>query len=109
MLYIKAAGRAANGGVDRIVSTETKLGLQKCAVQCKRYRFRKVGIEAVRSLYGGKIHGNFTQAAMVTTSAFTMPVIRFSNERPYEITLKSGKDVRKWCKDYRDKNSDNIP
>jgi hypothetical protein len=100
--------RSADGGIDVIVRGETKVGLQKYAIQCKLYRGRKVEIEAVRSLYGVKVHGNFTQAILVTTSSFTKPAIRFSNERPYELTLKNGRDVINWCIEYRDRNSDRV-
>ncbi|WP_110057002.1 restriction endonuclease [Chitinophaga sp. S165] len=104
--HVSFTGKAADGGIDVILTKETTTGPQKHAIQCKRYRWRKVGIEAVRSLYGVKVHGSFTQAVMFTTSAFTMPATLFSNERKHELTLKNGGDVRSWCKAYRDRHLD---
>jgi len=74
-------GRVADGGVD----LELERNGKRFLVQCKHWRSRKVGVPAVRELYGvvsaRQVDGGF----FVTSSAFTDEALYFARNLPIEL------------------------
>jgi restriction system protein len=68
---------------------------------CKRYAERnKVGVDAVRGLYGVVEKDNATSGLIITTSFFTKTAIEERNEVKHRMALADFNDVKKMMLDW---------
>jgi hypothetical protein len=91
-----------DGGFDIIVrNVQSENPGELCLIEATRYRRdRKVGVEAVRSLYGALTDKAADRAILVATSAFTKDAVAFQRRHPYQITLQGYSDLLKLMRTY---------
>lgn len=78
--------RSGDGGIDVIAVNPEPVFGGRLVVQCKRYEpGRRVGVEAVRELYGVMQDERANKGLLVTTSAFTTAALRFADGKPLEL------------------------
>ena len=85
---METGGGGADGGVDLVLSKPGKNGSEKFLVQCKQWRAFKVGVVAVRELYGVMAARGATGGFVVTSGRFTEEAISFASGR--NVTLLDG-------------------
>jgi SNF2 family DNA or RNA helicase len=74
---VSRIGRSGDGGIDLIASQNTNEGIEKIAVQCKRYNGR-VGVAIARNLLGAMANDQtINQALLITTGQFTRGCLQF--------------------------------
>ena len=85
-LSVEVTGGAGDEGVDIIARDPTPVTGGTYLVQCKRYAIgRKVGVGEVRELYGALQEKRASKGILVTTASFTIPAIRFAEDKPIEL------------------------
>lgn len=91
-----------DGGIDIFAFKKDSLaGPLKYIIQAKRYRpNRKVGVEAVRELYGLRQIEHATKAILVTTSYFTHPARQLEHDMAWELSLKDYADILDWISEH---------
>lgn len=67
-----------DGGVDVTLEKHGKLHL----VQCKQWKFRKVGIKEVREMYGLMAAHNAASVSVITSGMFTQEAENFARDKP---------------------------
>ena len=88
-----------DGGVDLRLLQRDPLGDILTLVQAKKYApKRKIGIEAVSSLYGIAKLERAHNAIFVTTSEYLPGTRDFAARASNEIELKTSGDVAEWCR-----------
>ena len=91
--------KSRDGGKDIVAVYKGSFGHLMFVYECKHYDNKnKVGVGAVRGLYGVKMAGQYNQAVLVTTSSFTKPATDFVKPLKFELLLKDHNDVIGWCK-----------
>jgi hypothetical protein len=106
------SGDGSDGGVDLRLSRDGKTAL----VQCKHWKVYKVGVAAVRELFGILSAERADRAIFVTTGRFTSDARSFAEGKPMELTdgeklhalLEEAKysgqgdllDVESWSKEF---------
>ena len=83
---VALTGKTADGGIDIIAITPSRLSPTRHLIQCKRYK-DKIGITLVRELYGVKSDTSASKIVLATTSSFTSPAIEFAKRHSWEISL----------------------
>ena len=74
-------GGGADGGVDlRMFHNDENI-----LVQCKRWRAIKVGVQAVRELFGVMAHENAQRCILVASGTYTDEARRFSEGKPMDL------------------------
>lgn len=85
-LSVEVTGGAGDEGVDIIARDPTPVTGGTYLVQCKRYApDRKVGVGEVRELYGALQEKRASKGILATTASFTVPAIRFAEDKPLEL------------------------
>lgn len=88
-----------DGGVDLRLLQRDPLGDILTLVQAKKYApKRKIGIEAVSSLYGITKWEDAQRGVFVTTSEYLPGARRFADRVSNELELMTSKDVAEWCR-----------
>lgn len=88
-----------DGGVDVRFLQRDPLGDILTLVQAKNYApKRKIGIEAVSSLYGLAKAEDARRGIFVTTSEYLPSARRFAGRVAGELELRTSSDVAEWCK-----------
>lgn len=86
-----------DGGRDILAMNRTPLGEHLYLVECKRYaKYRPVGVNVVRSLYGVLLQERATAAVLVTTSTFTRDAVLFASKVQYQMALKDFSALQQW-------------
>ena len=71
-------------------------------IECKCYASsNKVGVGAVRELYGVKQAEGANMGILVTTSSFTRDALEFASPLKYELSLKDYEDLKIWISEYK--------
>ncbi len=95
----KVTNRTHDGGIDVIASRSTAEGVQRAAVQCKRYR-GKVSVQVARELLGVITSDtSFTTGYLVTTGEFTAECIQFCAPND-ALVMIDGAQVVKYVKQF---------
>ncbi|MBE9502193.1 MAG: restriction endonuclease [Dehalococcoidia bacterium] len=95
--------RTRDGGKDIHAVCSTSLGCSLYVIECKRYESsRKVGVEAVRALYGVVEKERVTKGIIVTTSSFTNDAIDFATPLKYRLSLRDYDVLTQWLAGYGD-------
>jgi len=90
-----------DGGKDLYAVRRDDISLLLYLVECKRYASsRKVGVEAVRALYGVKDAERASHAVLVTTSSFTKDAIEFATPLKYHLSLQDFDALKSWLGNY---------
>ena len=76
-----ARTRGPDGGIDVVASRWWRRG--RMAVQCKHRQ--RVGVEAVRELYGTMAAGGYRAAVLVCSGRFTKPAEEWAQRRPIRL------------------------
>lgn len=88
-----------DGGVDIRLLQRDPLGDIFTLVQAKKYASkRKIGIEAVSSLFGLAKAERARRSIFVTTSEYLPSARRFAGRISTELELKTSNDVVEWCR-----------
>lgn len=79
------AGRTTSptndGGIDGIIN-EDRLGLNKIAIQAKRYdKSNKIGVPLLQSFVGALMGKGVTKGVFITTSSFTKGAIDYASNQ----------------------------
>lgn len=85
----ESGGGGADGGVDLILRKDG----EKVLVQCKQWRAYKVGVKAVRELYGVMAATGASHGYVVISGRFTEDAVRFATGR--EIDLIDGEKLNR--------------
>jgi hypothetical protein len=94
--------RTRDGGKDIYAVHKDSFGSLLYVIECKRYASsNKVGVEAVRGLYGVKMAERASMGILVTTSSFTRDALEFANPLKYELSLKDYEDLMSWILEYK--------
>ncbi|WOG28787.1 restriction endonuclease [Endozoicomonas sp. 8E] len=85
------SGIGADGGVDIVLKHENP-GSQKLInyIQCKAWSHQKVGVKAVRELYGVMASDSVTSGIFITASDFTRDAISFAKDKDLELISGEG-------------------
>jgi restriction system protein len=78
---VETGGGGPDGGIDLVLSKHT----EKFFVQCKQWKAFKVGVEAVRELYGVMAAKGATGGFVVTSGRFTEEATRFASGRNLKL------------------------
>jgi HJR/Mrr/RecB family endonuclease len=98
---IQLTPATSDGGRDIVAVIPSEIGNLLCLVEVKRYRQdRKVGVGAVRQLYGTVTHEQASYGLLVTSSTFSREAERFEQAHRYRIGLKEFQDVLQWVRRY---------
>lgn len=98
---IKLTPQTRDGGYDILAYYACDEGEGLCLVETKRYkRERRIGVGAVRSLYGALKDKEADRAMLVSTSGFSRDALAFQSRHPYELELKEYSDVFAWLRKY---------
>ena len=95
---VELTARTRDGGRDVVAvrSAEAKL---RILIECKRYSpGHKVGVLAVRALYGVKTDERATKAILATTSSFTSGANKFFEVHSWELEPRDYDGVCDWAK-----------
>ena len=85
-LSVEVTGGPGDEGVDIMAYDSTPITGGKYLVQCKRYSpGKKVGVAAVRELYGTMQEKQVTKGVLVTSSAFTTGALRFAEDKSIDL------------------------
>ena len=85
-LVVEVTGGPGDEGVDIIAYDNAPLTGGRYLVQCKRYGLdHKVGVAAVRELYGTVQEKRASKGILVTSSVFTHQALRFAEDKPLEL------------------------
>jgi hypothetical protein len=94
--------RTRDGGKDIYAVHNNQFGSFLYVVECKRYAStNKVGVEAVRGLYGVKQAERASQGIFITTSSYTKTALDFANPLKYELSLNDYNNLQQWINDYK--------
>jgi superfamily II DNA or RNA helicase len=97
--YVEVTGQTADGGVDVIASHRTEAGLERVAVQCKRYK-SVVGVEVARALRGVIASDpTISRGYLVTSGRLTAECSRFCATDGIIETI-SGLEMARYVKQY---------
>lgn len=88
----ETGGGGADGGVDLVISKESKTIL----VQCKQWKTRQVGVKPVRELAGVVASKGAAGGIVVSSGSYTEEARRFAKEA--KITLIDGEQLHKLIK-----------
>lgn len=100
---VRFTARGRDGGVDLFAFTGPYASPTLHLVQCKRYK-HKVGIRAVRELYGVRQILGASKAVLVTPSQFTKPALEFASDHPWEIGLMDWEGLLNCLYEYESKS-----
>ena len=85
-LAVEVTGGTGDEGIDVIAYDNTPVTGGTCLVQCKRYSpDNKVGVSAVRELYGTMQEKQVSKGVLVTSSAFTTGALRFAEGKSIDL------------------------
>ncbi|MDN5204504.1 restriction endonuclease [Fulvivirgaceae bacterium BMA10] len=98
---VNLTSKTRDGGYDILAIKRDVTGLESTwVIECKKYdKFRKVGVELVRNIYGVKNHIGVSNAAIVTTSEYTQDAQKFSDTK-YDIQLIDINKIKEWINSY---------
>lgn len=95
-----------DGGKDILAFLKTEFGKLLCIVETKKYRRdRKVGIAAVRSLYGSLADAGASTSMLVTSSTFSSEARAFASKHEYTLSLRGYEDLVRWITQYKRRSS----
>lgn len=90
-----------DGGKDIYAVYKSDLGHMLALVECKKYsKHQPVGVQVVRSLYGGKTAERANMGVVVTTSFFTQDAKDFQKQVGCELSLRDYDDLAEWLRRY---------
>ena len=99
---VELTPRTRDGGKDIYAGRSDALGTSLYIIECKRYAStRKVGVEAVRKLYGVVQQERATKGIIVTTSWFTRDAIDFATPITYQLSLRDFDALKEWIQDFQ--------
>lgn len=73
-----------DGGIDILANLEADLVSGRYVIQCKRYS-KKVGVGAVRDLFGVVSDKRVNKGILITNAEFTKAAVEFANGNPIEL------------------------
>lgn len=79
-------GANPDGGIDLIIEKDGS----RTAVQCKHWRSRKVGVRAVRELFGAMTHEHIAVGKVLTLFGYTQEAEAFADQHQIEILTEHG-------------------
>lgn len=96
--YIEQTGKSGDGGIDGLISLD-RLGLEKVAVQAKRWK-EKVGRPEVQAFYGALAGHRVRKGVFITTSSFTPDATKYAASLSDAIVLVDGQTLAKFMIEY---------
>ncbi len=99
---VELTAQTRDGGYDIVAVSSTKLPTETILVEVKHFApSRPVGVGIVRALYGVKALRGAEKVILVTSSYVSPDAKReFARVIPWELELKEGTDVIRWCRKY---------
>lgn len=98
---VELTRRTHDGGKDIYAAHRDSLGTNLYLIECKRYASsHKVGVEAVRSLYGILESEKATKGIIATTSTFTKCAIDFATPLKYRLSLRDFGKLKEWLDEH---------
>jgi HJR/Mrr/RecB family endonuclease len=95
--------RTRDGGKDIYARKDDGIGNNLYIIECKKYaKNHKVGVNAVRSLYGVKNAERATAGILATTSYFTEDAKKFQSGIRHELNLRDYDSFKEWLRAYND-------
>ena len=96
---VKVTGKTGDGGIDLISTRNTDDGVERVAVQCKRYK-GNVGVGLARNFLGAiATDETILKGYLITTGEFTPDCLQFC-EKSGVIRAISGLEVAKYVKQF---------
>ena len=81
---IESQSTGPDGGIDILASSEADLVSGRYVIQCKRYS-KKVGVGAVRDLFGVVSDKRVNKGILITNAEFTTAAVEFADGNPIEL------------------------
>jgi HJR/Mrr/RecB family endonuclease len=99
---VELTPRTRDGGYDVLAVQSDALGKSLYLIECKRYAAsRKVGVEAIRGLYGVLQSARGTRGIIVTTSSYTKAALAFATPLEYQLSLRDFDALKEWLSGFR--------
>ena len=97
---VKITPSTRDGGKDLLIIEQKRIGNFIIYVECKKYSIdNPVGVRLVRELYGTVIAERATAGVLVTSSYFTNPAVKFTEQIKSQLSLIDYSDLKKWIDD----------